>query len=907
MIDARIEGLGDWWGEAFARFPRLLVQLGVALLLPLCLSNAAVQGPPAALQPYTRKSPDGHWALAVDPSQRDGSGPAKYLCTHDGKVAWGGEKPWTFHDAIVTDQGFAAGYSYSKGGLDFAEGDFHAVILSPDGTALLDEKHARKSSRFLHALPDPRCAGIFHHPVLDRIVFRIADPDINRRSEEWWGFSLPTARNVFRKQPRVPLPDENPGGFVLAVRAVRSTPLTLVQWSTFEGPKIGLEFGLFDADLKRLWNFTRPEEMMGPDNKATVKLLDLVYERGTLLDEPGDARFAIGLPMSREKHRFAIEGAAPAFTVRELGQESWSLSPETDSGARFQDLPAVRLKLTSSVDIAAPNADASAIRDIVAFDCATPRVLRMARSEKDGSFTLLRVDESGAVLLERHVNLPDQVPDLRPGFWPLTPNAWLATLSPYGVGAKTRAWRVDEETGVATALAAFDCPAIDAVAALGQGRFAVLATDRGTSTLSKSLRAFDAEGRTAWRIEEDDSDDPSALFSPEALAMTTTGSIAVVDAIRHTLQFFDRGGKFTRSIKLDKVWKRKTNYPSGVQPDLDGGVLVHDFDGHPPLYRMNGDGTVRAKLSPRFPDGKVVEGLTRNARVAPDGKLWATDDERLLRMDKHGVVDLQLGARAEVDVLGEPSATAIDVLGRALVQDGATGAVHVFDKSGKRLFVCRPEPSDFKDPNPIAHLAATRDGGVVAEREFGAGYVFFGSGGERVGAVTLQDHNQSLVYSPAGDVAYAGEFAKGFVQLGTDLAVRAKFERGPDGAWLEGSDPLAVAPDGAVAAVTSSRLNSGRQGALALFEKPDPKSGRLIELPEGSPGYCLALGPKWAVIWNYHSDVLLVQRTDGRLVRPIVGELGKDKTSWSLGFDPESGELLGLDVSARKLHRFALP
>src|SRR5207247_1729086 len=108
--------------------------------------------------------------------------------------------------------------------------------------------------------------------------------------------------------------------------------------------------------------------------------------------------------------------------------------------------------------------------------------------------------------------------------------------------------------------------------------------------------------------------------------------------------------------ELEKAWGREPNYPSGVQADVDGGVLVHDFNGDPPLYRMRKDGTVRATLSPHFSDGRVVDGLTRQAHVAPDGNLWATDGQRLLRMDDHGGVDLQLGAKADPDMLTEPSA-----------------------------------------------------------------------------------------------------------------------------------------------------------------------------------------------------------------------------------------------------------
>jgi hypothetical protein len=320
---------------------------------------------------------------------------------------------------------------------------------------------------------------------------------------------------------------------------------------------------------------------------------------------------------------------------------------------------------------------------------------------------------------------------------------------------------------------------------------------------------------------------------------------------------------------------------------------------------MDVDGAVRSKLSPRFPDGKVADGLTRHVRVAPDGRLWARDDQRLLRMDDRGVVDLQIGVEANVDVLSEPSAAAIDVFGRALVQDKATGAVHVFDGKGKKLFTCRPEPTDFTDASSIAHLAATPERGIVAEADRDT-FVQFGPDGTRQRTVTVEGRGMNLVFSPAGE-AYAGRFDAGFVALDEGLRPGTAFDRAPDGSWLQGADEPAVAPDGAVAVVDSVRMQISKRGiSLVIFEKPDPKASRSIELPEGTPNYCLSLGRTWAVVAGFGSGGLLVHRVDGRKLRFAVPGV-EEGTSCRFGFDPESDELLALDTSARKLHRFALP
>jgi hypothetical protein len=683
--------------------------------------------------------------------------------------------------------------------------------------------------------------------------------------------------------------------------------LLLVEWRTFAWPLIGFRCVLHDAELKPVWDSGLLESLNGRDD-ASEPILDALRERGSLLDEPGDGRFAVGLPQKREKVRYAAERSGDGWAVREIGREPWSFDAEEQPKLpRFEDMPVTPLVSRGTFELEGARAEPSAVRDVLAFDCSVPNVLRVVRNENGGGFTLLRVDPKGQMLQERRVELPDALPDLRPAFWTLGRWTWLATQSPYGEGAQSRAWRINEQAGTAARLTEFVAPAIDQVSALGEGRFVVLATYREKYTMHDALLFCDAEGRRLGQIDEDlNSEEPSSLFSPEAIAVTSEGLVAVVDVIRHTLQRFDAQGAYKGTTQLDEAWGRKANYPSGVQADLDGGVLVHDFHGDPPLYRMGRDGSVRAKVAPRFPDGRVEDGLTRHARVAPDGRIWATDGQRLLRLDEQGVVDLQVGAQADPEVLAEPSAAAIDVFGRVLVQDGATASVHVFDGKGKRRFVCRPEPTDFEDPSSIAHLAATRDCGVVAESGRGGVYVRFGPDGTRLGRIEVGANGRSLVFSPASDVAYGGRFGQGFVRLGTDMQTLATFDRAPDGSFLSGADAPAVAPDGAVAVLDGNSVRRTKPGLrLVLFETADPKVSRAIELPDATPAYCLALGPNWAAVAGYKAEALLVRRADGRLVRVRVPGVEQGKQSWRFGFDGE--DLVALEVGARKIHRFALP
>ncbi len=878
--------------------------LASALLVLVGSSFAAAsEGPPPILQPYSCTSTDGRWSLAVEPTRRDGGGAGRYRCTHDGKLAWEGEKPWTLWEALVTDDGFAAGFAYSAGWRDpRSTGSFHAVILAPDGAVRLDESHPREASRVMHSPPNPLGRGVFEQAGLQRVVFRIADDDPKRNREEWWSFQLPLGELVGRFRPRDAYPDEDKRNLVLAARGVAGTRLTLVEWSTFDWPHIGIALALLDEEHRPVLERAFPDELSDVDDALRTQ----VYQHGTLLAEPAPRGFALGLPRSKESVRCAVEETAEGWKLRELDRAPWSALPEPASSAGLESVQPVTLEERGSFPLERATLAPNAVHDVLEFACADAGTLRLVRSEDKGaSFTLLRVDREGRMLHERGVAIPGRLPKLFVHFWPGPGHSWLATQSQPGEGGHSLAWRVDEEDGSVRALEALACDAIDELAVLEDGGFVALSTRRGRSTMTRQLAAYAADGRQLWRRGEEERDlhAPDSLLSPEALAIRGDGRIAVLDNIRHTLQFFARDGSFASTLDLDAALGHKTNYPSGLQADVEGGLLVHDFNGKPPLVRLDKDGRVTARLTPRFADGRASDGLARRARVAPDGRVWTTDGQRVLRLDADGVVDLELGPHIEAGVLAQPAAGAIDAFGRALVQDGGSGAVHVFDGRGKRLFVCRPDPADFENVVSIARLVATRDGGVVAPAKDGC--VRFGPDGARLGRLELG--RRELCFSLRTEALFATRYHEGFDELGPDLAPRRSFEHGPEGRWLVCLGGIATAPDGAVAICDGGNqlLAAPLPASLVLFENADPGAARRLALPTGAPLYRLALGRRWAAVSGFEPSVLLVRRSDGRSVRFQVPQAVAGRAV-SFGFDPETEELLVLEGFER-LRRFAMP
>ncbi len=583
---------------------------------------------PSALQPYRRSSPDGHWELSVDPTARDGSGPARYRCTHDGKDAWAGERPWSFWDSLVTDDGFVAGYSYSGRGLGkFGQGELHAVVLAPDGTRKLDESHPLEYGRFVDRVLDPRAVGLFFQADLKLMVFRIADRE---GTEEWWAFRLPEARSEFRRQPRESLPKNALAGRVIAARGLANSPFTLVAWRTRDWPKLGLQFTLLGSGLELLWSDEHPTELQeSSDPCADDRFLSAVEQHGMLFEEKETGRFAIGLPKSGLKIRYVVERGSGNPSVHEIGREPWSLPPKRKPALRFMDLP---------------------VTDLV---------------------------------------------------------------------------------------------------------------DRGTTPL--------AVGR-------------------------------------------------------------------------------------------------------------------KEASTSAEGESPAKDD-----------------------VLGKPSALAIDMFGRVLVQDASTGTVHVFDGKGRQLLVCRLNPEELEEGIDGWGLVATREGGVVVPTGFDKPFIRFDPDGTRQESWKPEDPVHQLLFSPVTDDAFAQGYGGGFDRLGPNHGCRGRFDRSPEGTWLDLGGELGVGPDGAVAVTEPIRDEGpGSASSIVLFETGDPSSGRSFPVPSGTPAFRLALGRSWMASSGDQGEVLLIRRADGEFLRLSDLEAIR-RPGWSYGFDPATDELIAAGGFPLRIRRFALP
>jgi hypothetical protein len=296
-------------------------------------------------------------------------------------------------------------------------------------------------------------------------------------------------------------------------------------------------------------------------------------------------------------------------------------------------------------------------------------------------------------------------------------------------------------------------------------------------------------------------------------------------------------------------------------------------------------------------------------RVAPDGTLWATDGEAIVRLDANGVADRVLGSPPDPDQIDSAWATGIDSRGRIYTAAARTGAVHVFDSTGKHLHVCRPNPTDFPDVpvNPKLSVADTGDIYVTTDRT--SQYLHFSPDGKRHGFERLRavtDGDEDLAGRWLPRPGGTGRWVLGYQKIGLADGkgeVTRTIDRQPNGHWLESLAEGAVAPDGSLAVVSGSSF--GRVMKLHLYDKAG-EPVRTVALPPSvhvaSP---LAYDGERIAIWA--DGRLLLLAASGRPVgqfRPP--QAGPEKAYWRPFLPVGRGELW-LHDGRLTVHRYSLP
>lgn len=849
----------------------------------------------AIVDRLTYVSPSGEYALFVDPSQRTGAGEGRYRFTHKDEELWSGSRPWTLREAEVTDEGLVGGYAFGAGVRGGADDSLTIVLLEADGRARLEQRMERKGVSSCTSRPEPMVSGIFLDPDHDRMVVRFLPgsflSDDWRLGERWSTYALSSGAAGPPLRPRAALAEDERLGPIAAVRALPGTGLVLVHWTWYDQEALGSVFTLHDESGELRWRLDWCPEVSGKDGgSAQCVLWQKLRRGGAILEVEAPGQFTLGHAATLERVTFEVrrsEGARETIEVREIARSPLDVQPQTGPNALApsgtgEPKPVLRPRHLGTIVLGEAPAH-TPIHDVIEFGVdGRGRLGVLCGNHIRRDFLLVEADGTVLGTLE----LPRVPGGALFDMARVGGERWIVIARPVSAGVGVSGYWVEPEAGRLVPIEGFD------------------------GTCAPELMSFDAEAHPLpCRISgSPDPQDPSNLGRLEALAVTSDGRVAVLSHFPDRVQFFSRDGQFLRAIVLREAWGREPRYPTGIRADLDGGVIVHALQGQPSIVRMNRDGVVTAAFTPRFADGSAFR-LHGDVQVAPDGTLWASDGYALLALDRTGVVLRVLGAERDAEVLGKIAALVVGPGGRLYATDRRTGAVHVFDDTGRRLHVCKPSAEDFADELVQRWLTVNDAGEVRLSGGASKGLVRFGADGARLGIDSLASAETAQKWYAQPGTGRTWVVGRSIVLLREpDGRVLRSIERAADGKWLRGLVEAAVAGDGSIAVSSVESSLGGRMDGRLLVCSADGETTRSLDLPPEFVHYhpfAFDGGRLAFLAWesggNATSMGLLELET--RVVERLV--LERSGVHWTPAFAADGNELLLFD-GERRVERYRL-
>jgi sugar lactone lactonase YvrE len=910
------------------------------LLIAISALAYASEGPPVVLNAKTYASRSGEFSLEVDPSTMYGQGEAAYRLSRGGKEVWAAKQPFTFWEAVVSDDGTAAGFGYEYGprgfapggrGADRSPGKFYIAVLAPDGKTRRLDAVDRAESRFLHDTPNPLASGVFADAKQRIAVIRLRNPDINKGGERWRIFELPTGDAL----ADIDLPWLGDSGRrVMDVRPVRDTPLVLVHWWHYDekSPKNpGGAFTLVDlTDPKKpaeVWRQVLPGDYFsGEGNFAVMKRVD---EEGVILRCDQPRRFDLHFVAEKKRVTFEVtpgpKGLGGDWATRELAREPYDWPAAAAKAEPASDkLREVPLKSLGEVKLAIPAPRSTQpVRDVYGFDIDDQGRIGFIRGEtgNGGGRSFVLVDANGNAVIDA-APMAQGISATKVAW--LTGDRWVVADGPPGREKQSRAWFVDVDVSKRRAgfqpIEKFEASSVESLCSTRDGGFAALCNHRYQSTITHELFCYDKAGRRRWMVESNSAKD-SILFSPKDIAFDPTGggSLVVLENIRNTLQILSVHGDRKRTIDLHRSFGKKPNYVTDVAVTSDGALVIHDFHGSPPIWRLRNDGTLIDHFDPRFPDGRRFE--VRDIRVGPKDSIWANDGTMIVRLDVKGVVDRALGTPPGANADGPAGAVAFGPAGEIYLASARGAVVRAFDASGKLLRTLKADPGDFASNTDI-HRLAVDGGGDVYLAAWDGPYLRLKSDGTRAGweKEAVDTITETWTFQPGTRKRWVAGYEQICLVDDAGKALR-EIRRQPDRRWIIHPAAMAVAPDGSLALYADNGMRPSRGS-----NDEDSSLGRLnFYTPAGEPIRTIRLPfLGWAALMTFDGRRAVIARTDAagktELILATVadGSLSRLKLDgakaslpdgrWQPAFSPDGRDLWLIDLVAKEksVRRFAI-
>ncbi len=932
-------GTGRTWSSASV--------ILAGLMTFACASTALLGASPPGVgvaQPTNYVSPSGVYALYVDPADRYGEGGAKYRLSKNGVEVWSGEKPYTLREAVVTDEGLAAGFAYRTGPKqEELEGQprpvggpqnppeyLHIVVFGADGREVLNDVTERVHPPYLSEPPSPLypyLEQLMVDPANDRVIARVG-----ARGARWWVYRLSTGESLSRFDPAERMEDTENLRHVLEARPVAQTPLLLVHWY-LKGPDYktkddGGRFTLLDAEFNPVWSFDAANDYAELDLHKDAFMgrgpSDYFQDHPAILRTDKPRRFGIRLFAENKEVAFSVRPVAEGgYEITELGRID---IPDEDKSATVPFGESDKaLTYLGELELAAADAEASPFQDLWDFTFDGNGHIYFLRKSKDALPTLVHVNQTGKPIGER--TLRDSAGESFHRHW--TEVARHKDDYYYVVrkaeNDEYTAWLVHLPTGEEKPFEHYPGGYAVSISRFADGGFVVLDTYSNRYSPADRLRCFANKGELLWQMRSDDQRAYEILgIGPDDVAVTSEQRIVLLNI--NALHLLDRDGTHLRKIDLTDAFGNtesggRPGYLNEVVADADGGFLVANHRTPPVVLRYNSDGSLRSRWSPRHPDGKTFD-LCGGVNVAPDGRVWTSDGRAIMRLADDGVVDLVLGPTPRADRLERIAGFTVDRGGKLYAVAHGTGAIHLFDRSGKLEKMIEPNPADV--PGTVKEsFVAVDDRGVIHLRKprttnalYADTYLRFSPDGERLDEISFKPMipvgrflSSGWTFQPKSGYRCGICQMRGDTRLvivdPPDKLVR-EVRRRPNGRWFGDRTNLAMAANGSMAILDHDIFGEGRVYEVDLFSaNGDPI--RTIRLPPPREHYTGIAYDGRRVVVAGQREVAILDTADDSIEERSLIDPGVAEGQWSTFIMPDSNELLLFDERGGKLHRYELP
>ncbi len=775
----------------------------------------------------------------MNPSARDGRGPAEYRLERGSELIWQGERPYTLLEAVVTDDGTAVGYTYTCGSPDWQwdlafaresdpDCELSLIVFAPDGVELARHRLPAQVVHYMEgASLDPLAVGVLVHPQDGRVTWRTQSSDED--GETWYTTRLDATAELSRIRIVGRQDSWGRSDRILAARPVAGTPLTLIHRRRDDDKRktVGATFSLLDPQGRVVWTLDRPRDYQVPGNgRRKSELHRSILNHGAILDVRHAGRFEVRFANPPERVTFAVRRlgeSATDWSVNEIARGRWKdPPPETDPFVSLSPRPT---RLTDEFRVEPRQVEGGLGANVHRFDVDDQGRVGLVGGDCGNRVFVLMSGEGERL---REIALEPCRPG---GLWPSI--AWAGgsrwiILERGSTNTPGLVVAVDVEREEAHPL--IEADGVNGLASWGGG-FLLLIEQRerfysGTTALRSDVVGYDDDGAEVWRhagggmLFEGD----VAALTADRLALLGVGEVSLTS----------RDGRVLREVDLEEAFGREMGYLASVTGDGAGGFLIED-SAQGKLLWIDRDGKRQAELVPRFRDGRAV-GWIDHVVVSPADRIWVSDGVALLRLTDEGVVDAIIGPGPDDRELAKVSAAAVDDRGRLFLLDASSGSVHVVGGGGESLF--RFDPIHEARPGGTAgqSLVVAPDGSTfVQDNAEGMlpshTYVIYGPEGARQRSLSLHFMRRPIHAQGDGAPFWAEGMTEVYL-MAPDGETLREVNRRPDGLWLESIHETAMAPDGSLAAVSGDVIWSDQGSRTLNLYTATGEGIRTLELPE---------------------------------------------------------------------------